>query len=173
MIVIGTPSANRGRAEVESLIGCFINTLALRIDLSGEPTTSELLERVRDTSLAAQDHQDLPFEQVVEILQPPRRLDHTPLFQVMFTWQTNEAASFDLPGVRVDSLGIADDSVKLDLELALGEADGEIVGAFSYANVLFDAATIERHHDYLLAVLRAMVTEANRPVHRIDLLPAA
>ncbi|NHB90573.1 condensation domain-containing protein, partial [Photorhabdus tasmaniensis] len=89
-VVIGTPSAGRSRQEVESLIGFFVNTLALRVDLSGELTVTELLARVRQTALTVQEHQDLPFEQVVEIVQPPRRLAHTPLFQVMFAWQNNE-----------------------------------------------------------------------------------
>ncbi|WP_242688284.1 condensation domain-containing protein, partial [Photorhabdus stackebrandtii] len=86
-IIIGTPSAGRSRQEVESLMGFFVNTLALRMNFSGALTVAELLTQVRQTALAAQAHQDLPFEQVVEIVQPPRRLAHTPLFQVMFAWQ--------------------------------------------------------------------------------------
>ncbi|MBD8900634.1 condensation domain-containing protein, partial [Rhodanobacter sp. DHG33] len=93
----------------------------------------ELLARVRQATLAAQDHQDLPFEQVVEIVQPSRHLDHTPLFQVMFAWQSNENATFDLPGLRTEPVGLPFDQVKFDLELALGEADGTIVGSLSYA----------------------------------------
>ncbi|MCZ4093237.1 condensation domain-containing protein [Sinorhizobium psoraleae] len=97
-LVIGVPSANRGRREVEELIGFFVNTLALRIDLSGAPSVSELLARTRRTALAAQEHQDLPFEQVVEIVQPPRALDHTPLFQVMLAWQNNSVGSLTCRG---------------------------------------------------------------------------
>ena len=82
-VVIGTPTANRGREEIEGLIGFFVNTLALRIDLSGSPTVTELLARVKDRALAAQAHQDIPFEQVVEILKPPRSLAHAPLFQAI------------------------------------------------------------------------------------------
>ncbi|KAF9898138.1 hypothetical protein EC991_000811, partial [Linnemannia zychae] len=100
-IVIGTPSANRSRQEIEPLIGFFVNTLALRVDLSGEPGTLELLQRVRRSTLAAYAHQDLPFEQVVEIVQPPRRMDHTPVFQVMFAWQNNEYGEWNLPGLQV------------------------------------------------------------------------
>ncbi|WP_255488554.1 condensation domain-containing protein, partial [Rhodanobacter sp. MP1X3] len=85
-VVIGTPSANRGRHEIEPLVGFFVNTLALRIDLSDAPTVSQLLSRAHTVALSAQDHQDVPFEQVVERLNPPRRLEHTPLFQVMFAW---------------------------------------------------------------------------------------
>ncbi len=171
-LIIGSPTANRGRRELEPLIGFFVNTLALRIDLSGAPSGSELLARVRRTALAAQDHQDLPFEQVVEIVQPPRQLDHTPLFQVMFAWQNNEATVAELPGLRIEAAEMPFDRVKFDLELNLGEADGAIVGTLSYACALFDAATMERHRAYLLAALQALVADVDQPVARIDLLPA-
>ncbi|KTT65101.1 condensation domain-containing protein, partial [Sphingomonas sanguinis] len=171
-VVIGTPSANRGRHEIEDLIGFFVNTLALRVDLSGEPTVSGLLDRVRGVALAAQDNQDLPFEQVVEIVQPPRRLDHAPLFQVMFAWQNNEEQHIELPGLQVQPAAVAFDRIKFDLELTLGEWGDGIAGGLSYATALFDAATIGRHRDYLLAVLRAMVADEQQPVTRIDILPA-
>ncbi|HEX7242663.1 MAG TPA: amino acid adenylation domain-containing protein [Longimicrobiaceae bacterium] len=87
-VVIGTPTANRGQAEIEGLVGFFVNTLALRLDLTGSPTVGELLERVRERALEGQHHQDIPFEQVVETVQPARSLAHTPLFQVMFAWQS-------------------------------------------------------------------------------------
>ncbi|MFD2345911.1 amino acid adenylation domain-containing protein [Sinorhizobium terangae] len=172
-LVIGVPSANRGRREVEELIGFFVNTLAVRIDLSGAPSVAELLARTRRTALAAQEHQDLPFEQVVEIVQPPRALDHTPLFQVMLAWQNNSVGSLDLPGLRVEAAGEGLDQVKFDLELSLGECGEEIAGTFDYATALFDEATIERQRGYLLALLRAMVADAAQPVGRIDILPAA
>ncbi|WP_150852094.1 non-ribosomal peptide synthetase, partial [Sinorhizobium arboris] len=171
-LVIGVPSANRGRREVEELIGFFVNTLAVRIDLSGEPSVSELLERTRRTALAAQEHQDLPFEQVVEIVRPPRALDHTPLFQVMLAWQNNSVGSLDLPELRVEAAGEGLDQVKFDLELDLRD-DGEVIaGTLGYATALFDRATIERQRGYLLALLRAMVADAGQPVGRIDILPA-
>nr|WP_246763569.1 non-ribosomal peptide synthetase [Rhizobium sp. 007] len=171
-LVIGVPSANRGRREIEELIGFFVNTLALRVDLSGEPDVSELLERTRRTALAAQEHQDLPFEQV-EIVKPPRHLDHTPLFQVMLAWQNNAVGSFDLAGLSVEAAGDGLDQVKFDLELNLGEHGEVIAGTFGYATALFDEATIERQRGYLLALLRAMVADADQPVGRIDILPAA
>ncbi|WP_353821203.1 condensation domain-containing protein, partial [Mesorhizobium sp.] len=172
-LVIGVPSANRGRREIEELIGFFVNTLALRLDLSGEPSVSQLLEQTRRTALAAQEHQDLPFEQVVEIVQPPRALDHTPLFQVMLAWQNNAVGSFDLAGLSVEAAGEGYDQVKVDLELSLGECGEVIAGTFGYASALFDEATIERQRGYLLALLRAMVADAGQPVGRIELLPAA
>ncbi|WP_244443499.1 condensation domain-containing protein, partial [Bradyrhizobium sp. Ai1a-2] len=172
-IVIGVPSANRGRGEIEELIGFFVNTLALRLDLSREPSVAELLDRTRRTALAAQDHQDLPFEQVVEIVQPPRSLDHTPLFQVGLAWQNTAAQSFDLPGLRVEAAGDRYDQVKFDLELSLSEHGEVIAGTLGYATALFDQATIERQRGYLLALLRAMAADVQQPVDRIELLPAA
>ncbi|MDB6372144.1 non-ribosomal peptide synthetase, partial [Photorhabdus bodei] len=172
-VVIGTPSAGRGRREVEPLIGFFVNTLALRMDLSGELTVTELLARVRQTALAAQEHQDLPFEQVVEIVQPPRRLAHTPLFQVMFAWQNNESTEWGLPGLAVSPIDQAVDVVKFDLELNLLEEEGRIVGALSYATALFDLSTMERQVGYLHAVLQAMVASPQQPVGEIDILSPA
>ncbi|MEH2617403.1 amino acid adenylation domain-containing protein [Bradyrhizobium sp. AZCC 1620] len=171
-LVIGTPTANRNRREIEGLVGFFVNMLALRVDLSAEPSVVELLGRVRGAALRAQDHQDLPFEQLVEIIQPPRRLDHTPVFQVVFAWQNNETAKFELPGLQAEIADIPLQQVKFDLELNLGEADRRIVGALNYATALFDEATIRRHRDYLLGMLRAMVADADQIVERIDILDA-
>ncbi|WP_350307472.1 amino acid adenylation domain-containing protein, partial [Photorhabdus viridis] len=172
-VVIGTPSAGRSRQEVEPLIGFFVNTLALRIDIPGELTVTELLARVRQTALAAQAHQDLPFEQVVEIVQPPRRLAHTPLFQVMFAWQSTEGTEWQLPGLAVSPVNQAFDVVKFDLELSLSEEAGGIVGALNYASALFDAATMARQVGYLHAVLQAMVAQAQQSVGTIDILAPA
>ena len=120
-VVVGTPTANRGRAEIENLIGFFVNTLAVRLDLSGSPTVSELLEQAREQALAAQHHQDIPFEQVVELANPVRSLAHSPLFQVMFAWQNNEQGAFELPGLELRSLGSSPHRMaKFDLTLSLG-----------------------------------------------------
>ncbi|MCF2135363.1 amino acid adenylation domain-containing protein [Mycetohabitans endofungorum] len=172
-LVIGTPSANRNHYQIEPLIGFFVNTLALRMDLSGKPNVTQLLERVRRTTLDAQAHQDLPFEQVVEIVQPPRRLEHTPLFQVMFAWQNSETAAWNLPGLAVQSMELDYDVVKFDLELGLYEAGEEIVGSLSYATALFDRATIERHVGYLQAMLQAIVAGGQQPVAHVELLAPA
>ncbi|PQQ33035.1 non-ribosomal peptide synthetase [Photorhabdus luminescens] len=172
-LVIGTPSAGRNRQEVESLIGFFVNTLALRMDLSGAPNVMELLARVRQTALAAQEHQDLPFEQVVEVVQPPRQLAHTPLFQVMFAWQSNENKGWMLPGLDVSPVEQTFDGVKFDLELSLSEVDGRIVGYLNYATALFDQATIERHMQYLHNVLREMVANPQQLVGKINILTEA
>jgi len=114
-VVIGTPAANRRRPESEGLIGFFVNTLALRVELGGGPDVRELLERVRRTAVEAMEHEDLPFEQVLEIVQPPRRLDQTAIFQVMLAWQSTEEEAFALPGVTATPVRMAPDRVKFDL----------------------------------------------------------
>ncbi|UUM21367.1 non-ribosomal peptide synthetase [Mycoavidus sp. SF9855] len=169
-LIIGTPSANRNHREIESLLGFFVNTLALRIDLASEPNTVQLLERVRHSTMAAQAHQNLPFEQVVEIVQPPRKLDHTPLFQVMFAWQNNEVAEWRLPALEVTPVALSYNTVKFDLELNLQEAGDEIIGDLRYATALFDRQTIERQVGYLQAMLRAMTADAQQSISTVDIL---
>src|SRR5690606_2730152 len=100
-LVIGTPSANRGRPEIEGLIGFFVNTLAVRRDRTGEPAVAARAERARAAAVAAQDNQDLPFERLVELAEPPARLDHRPPFQVMFPWQNTDQVAIDLSGLKV------------------------------------------------------------------------
>ncbi|KGM27069.1 hypothetical protein KS18_16875 [Photorhabdus luminescens] len=172
-VVIGIPSANRNLREIEPLLGFFVNTLALRIDLSDMPDVATLLRRVRQTTLGAQEHQDLPFEQVVEIVQPPRRPEHTPLFQVMFAWQENETEEWQLPELAVTPFELEYDIAKFDLQLELTEKSGEIVGELNYSSALFDHETIERQVGYLQAILRAMVNQPQQPVTAIDILSSA
>src|SRR5262249_40931187 len=122
-VVIGSPVANRRSEEVESLIGFFVNTLALRLDLSGSPTVAELLQRVKARTVQPLQNQDLPFEQLVEILRPQRSLSHHPLFQAMFSWQDEEFGlrRLDLPGLQVERLPARPDFTKFDLTITLGE----------------------------------------------------
>ncbi|KAK9761449.1 hypothetical protein K7432_013640 [Basidiobolus ranarum] len=120
-IVIGTLNANRNHPEIERMIGFFVNVLALRIDLSGEPSSLSLFERVQHCALAAQDNQDLPFQEVVRILQPPRKLDHSPLFQVLFIWQNNEEGDWQLPGLEVIPDLYSYETIEFDLDLDLQE----------------------------------------------------
>ncbi len=172
-LIIGTPSANRNHPEIEPLIGFFVNTLALRIDLSGAPNTSQLFERVRRNILDAQIHQDLPFEQVVEIVRPPRKLDHTPLFQAMLIWQNDKVGEWRLPALEVTPVVLSDDTIAFDLELDLQEMGDEITGKLRYATALFDQQTIERQVGYLHAILRAMVDDAKQSVSTVNLLAPA
>ncbi|HEV7369577.1 amino acid adenylation domain-containing protein, partial [Arenibaculum sp.] len=170
-VVVGTPVANRTRAEVEGLIGFFANTLALRVDLSGSPSAEELLARVRAVALGAQEHQDLPFEQVVELVKPVRSLSHTPVFQVTFAWQNFEQGRFDLPGLSVEAMGRPPTTAKFDLTLGLDEFGGRIVGGIEYAAALFDRETVERFGGYLRRALEEMVADPERPAAALPLLP--
>ncbi|WP_422824353.1 amino acid adenylation domain-containing protein [Xenorhabdus bharatensis] len=177
-LVIGIPSANRNRREIEPLIGFFVNTLALRIDLSstdafGTLDMETLLRRVRQTTLSAQEHQDLPFEQVVELVQPPRRPEHTPLFQVMFAWQENDTQEWQLPGLEVTPVVQGYDIAKFDLQLELTEKAGEVVGELNYSSALFDSETIERQVGYLQTLLRAMVNCPQQSITTVDILSPA
>lgn len=123
-VVVGVPVANRGRVELEDLIGFFVNTLALRLPLQGTQTVAELLRAVRAHLLAAQAHQEVPFEQVVEAVKPPRSQSHSPLFQVMFALQNTPSAAFDLPGLQLTPHEVARHSAHFDLTLIMQEADG-------------------------------------------------
>ncbi|HEU4557299.1 MAG TPA: non-ribosomal peptide synthase/polyketide synthase, partial [Longimicrobium sp.] len=176
-VVVGTPTANRGRAEVEELIGFFVNTLAVRVDLSGSPSVAELLGRVKERSLGAQHHQDMPFEQVVELVQPVRSLAHTPLFQVLFAWQNAPGGSLELPGLALGPLAPTGSSsqmsAKFDLSLALWEDDGRIGGEVTYATALFERETLERWLGYLRRVLEGMVADEQGSVEELELLSDA
>ncbi|HEX2093064.1 MAG TPA: amino acid adenylation domain-containing protein, partial [Longimicrobiaceae bacterium] len=173
-VVVGTPTANRGRSEIEGLIGFFVNTLALRLDLSGSPSVAEVLGRVRERALGAQQHQDIPFEQVVERVRPVRSLAHTPLFQVMFAWQNALRARMELPGLALGSVGSESRvTAKFDLSLTLQEAGGRIVGSVEYATALFEPATVERHGEYLRRVLEEMVADDRRAIDLVPILPDA
>ena len=156
-LVIGSPVANRTRSEVEGLIGLFVNTLAVRIDTSGELTTEALLARVKRLTLQAQAHQDLPFEQVVEITRPPRSLAHSPLFQTLLTWQDSSAPTLALGDLALERIIEDSHFAKFDLSLDLGEVQGTIMGALEYAVALFDASTVRRYVGYFTRVLQAMV----------------
>ncbi|KAK3806827.1 MAG: hypothetical protein J3Q66DRAFT_421645 [Benniella sp.] len=162
-------TADRSRSA-ERKWGLFVNTLALRIDVSGKPTVQQLLERVRKTSLDAQNHQDLPFEQFVDIVHPPRSLSYSPLFQVMFVLLNNERSEWHLPGLEdIDanaSYGIA----KFDLTLGLYESGNGITGGMSYSTALFDRTTVERHVGYLRSMLQAVVGDVDRPAMSVELL---
>jgi amino acid adenylation domain-containing protein len=169
-VVIGTPTANRPRAELEPLIGLFVNSLALRVDLAGEPGVAELLARIRGAVLGAQEHQNLPFEQVVEIMQPWRRLDHTPIFQVMIAWQEIDIGPLQSPNLRIEPVPGSFDQVKFDLELDLADDGGTVSGALRYAVALFDERTMTRHARYLTTILRAIADGASQSLAQVPLV---
>ena len=171
-LVIGTPVANRMRTEVEGLIGLFVNTLALRIDTSGELSTEALMARVKALTLQAQAHQDLPFEQVVEITRPPRSLAHSPLFQTLLSWQDSSAPTLALGDLALESIVENSHFAKFDLSLNLGEVQGSILGALEYAVALFDESTIQRYVGYFIRVLQAMVDNDQAVLAQVPLVDA-
>jgi amino acid adenylation domain-containing protein len=173
-IVVGTPISGRQHTELEGLIGFFLNTLALRIDASGDPSFNELLKRVKRTSLDAYAHQDLPFEKLVEELQPERDMSHTPVFQHMFIWQESSDANLTLPGLTTEpAVLISHDTAKFDLTLAVSNTPEGIEAGFEYNTDLFDAATIERMLGHYATLLRAVLANPGAKLSEIPLLDAA
>ncbi|QUJ68780.1 amino acid adenylation domain-containing protein [Photobacterium sp. GJ3] len=173
-LVIGTPDANRRQLETESLIGFFVSTLALRLDLTEDPSVPAFLDQVKHTLLAAQAHGDLPFEQVVEQINPPRHRGYTPLFQVMMSWQDGSVHQTRLPGLTAEAL-IADYSAaKYDMTLDLTDHGDQVEGLLYFATALFDRSTAARYVRYFEQVLQGMVQASAQgaalPVSRIDLL---
>ncbi|MGL5833849.1 MAG: condensation domain-containing protein, partial [Waterburya sp.] len=143
-IVVGTPIANRNRAEIEGLIGFFVNTLVLRTNVEGNPSFQELLQRVKQVTLGAYSHQDLPFEKLVEELKPKRHLNRNPLFDVMFALQNAPESELTLPGLTLSPIDEANQTAKFDLSLDLFESAVGLEGVFEYSTELFEATTIER-----------------------------
>ena len=177
-IVFGSPVAGRVDDALEDLVGFFVNTLVLRTSTSGDPTFRELLDRVRETDLAAFAHQDLPFERIVEALNPSRSLARHPLFQVMLVLQNNDEAHMALPDLEVSSRLAETGTAKFDLTVAFSEIRnplGEIAGIsgnFEYATDLYDRRTIELVARSMDLVIRAMVAEPGTRLSKVDLLPA-
>jgi non-ribosomal peptide synthetase component F len=168
-IVLGTPIANRTRVELEDLIGFFVNTLVLRTDLSGNPTFQELLGRVRQVCLEAYANQDLPFEQLVETVQPRRDLSRPPLFQVMLILQNAPIPVVTLPeGLTVTPIDLDDRPVRFDLEFHLWEEPDGLRGSLQYNTDLFQAATIAQLLTHFHSLLDAVTTDASQLL--LDLL---
>ncbi|MBE9205818.1 amino acid adenylation domain-containing protein [Nostoc sp. LEGE 06077] len=167
-ILVGSPIANRDRSEIEGLIGFFINTLVMRTNMAGNPCFSELLTQVREMAMGAYAHQHLPFEMLVEALQPERDLAHTPLFQVMFILQNSPASELELNGLTVSSLPIKGVTAAFDLTLSMQNTADGLVGVWEYNTDLFDHSTIERMIGHFVTLLEAVVSN---PQARIDQLP--
>ncbi|MCZ7436790.1 amino acid adenylation domain-containing protein [Micromonospora sp. WMMC241] len=158
---VGTPVAGRSRAEVENVVGFFVNTVAVRADLGGDPTVTELVGRVREATLRAYQHQDVPFEQVVAELRPERDLSRTPIYQTMFALRDTVATTLRLPGRVVTELALGWRTAKFDLTLFVDEApDGTRTGLFEYATDLFDPATVGRLADAYVRLLGALADDA-------------
>ncbi len=173
-IIVGTPVAGRRRSELEPLIGLFASTLVMRCDLGGQPTFRELLARVKRAALAAWAHQDLPFEKLVEALQPARSLSHSPVFQVMFILQNAPWEAAEIPGLQVSPAETdAPDSAKFDLTLSATEYEGKIWLAFEYNTDLFETATVTRLAGQFETLLRAALADPGTRIGELALAEPA
>ncbi|HEX7242822.1 MAG TPA: amino acid adenylation domain-containing protein, partial [Longimicrobiaceae bacterium] len=169
-VVVGTPAAGRSRREAEGLIGFFVNTLALRVDVAGNPALRELLARVRETVLGAHAHQDLPFERLVEALQPERSLAHTPVFQVVFSAEDAAVLPVALPGTELGELYLDEEVSDFDLGVRVQERPDGLRLLLHYRTDLFDASTVERMLDAYDFLLEGVVEGAERRVLDLPLL---
>jgi len=173
-IVIGSPIANRNRKEIEPLIGFFVNTLVLRIDISGNPSFKTLLERVRQLALDAYAHQNLPFERLVDELQPERTLSHSPLFQVMFVFKNaSTSGSLSLPGLQIDPLSLETGRTHFDLVMCLTQTDSQLSGMLEYSTDLFDPESIARMMQHFQLLLGGITEDPDQSVWSFPLLNAA
>jgi amino acid adenylation domain-containing protein len=172
-VVVGGPAALRGRAEVEPLIGYFVNTLPLRGDLSGDPDFATVLTRVRDTALGAYAHQDVPFELIVADLNIPRDLSRPPLYQVSFSYGREPVPTFAMEGVRLTRLPVRSAGARFDLELQAFDTDGGVTGWFEYDRDLFDEATIVRLAGHFRRLVEQVTARPGIPVGELDLLDDA
>ncbi|MBZ4419378.1 non-ribosomal peptide synthetase [Myxococcus sp. RHSTA-1-4] len=170
-VLVGSPVAGRGLPELEGLIGFFVNTLALRTRLHGNPSFRELLGRVREVTLGAYAHQDVPFERVVEAVQPERGPDRSPLFQVMFVLQNAPWAQPMGPGLSMRFEDVERHSAKFDLTLALWETEEGFSGSLEYASDLFERTTAARMSERLRGLLAWAVAHPEAPLSRLDLAP--
>ncbi|MGF1938165.1 MAG: non-ribosomal peptide synthetase [Nostoc sp. ChiQUE02] len=171
-ILIGSPIAGRNQVETEGLIGFFVNTLAIRTNLSGNPSFRQLLSQVREVTLGAYAHQDLPFEKLVEELQPERNLSHSPLFQVMFAFHNTPRELWELPGLNITPLEVHNGAAKFDLTLDLEETSEGIKGGIEYNTDLFDATTIARMLGHFQTLLEGIVANPEQHISDLPLLTA-
>ncbi len=172
-IVVGSSIANRTRAEIEQLIGFFVNTLVLRTDFSGQPTFRELVQRVKRMAMEAYAHQDLPFERLVEELQPERSLGHTPLFQVLFALQNQTSVSTKPASIRTVPPDFDSGAAKFDLTFVMSDTELGLRARMEYNAALFQAETIQKMLESFRALLESAISDPDRPVHSLRILSAA
>ena len=169
-ILVGSPIANRNLAEIQGIIGFFVNTLVLRSNLSGNPCFKELLKRIRRVALDAYSHQDLPFEKLVEEVQPDRSLSHTPLFQVMFALQNFPMPNLEVAGLNLQVQEVETGTAKFDLTLFVEDRGRELVAIFEYNTDLFKATTITRMLGHFQTLLEGIVANPNQRLSDLPLL---
>ena len=169
-IVVGSVIAGRNQVEVERLIGFFVNTLVLRNDLSGNPSFKELLSKVRSTTLDAYAHQDLPFDKLVEELNPERSLSYSPLFQAMFVLQNTPTQTEKPLDLETELVGIETSTAKFDLELSVEQKDGILLASWTYNTALFNANTVERMGEHFQILLESIVANPNKSIAELLIL---
>lgn len=172
-IAVGSPIANRRRPELEGLVGLFMNSLVLRNDLSGNPSFRQLLDRVREVTLSAYDHQDVPFELILQDIQPGRGTGHAPLFQILFALQNMPQLNVTLPGIEVERVRLERFTSTLDLSLYIHEVSNGLFSTWEYATHLLDAPAIERMARHYQTLLEAIVAAPDVPLSQLALLPPA
>ena len=172
-ILVGTPIANRTRMEIENLIGFFVNTLVLRSDLSGNPSFREFLHRVREVALEAYAHQDLPFEKLVEEMQPERSLSYSPLFQVMFAYQNFPSESLEMPDLTLTPIKVDPKISKFDLSLFVNETEQGLKALMEYNTDLFNRDTIRRMLGHFKTLLESITNDPDSSISRLPLLTKA
>ncbi|MEM7355764.1 MAG: amino acid adenylation domain-containing protein, partial [Acidobacteriota bacterium] len=171
-VTVGAPIANRDRPELEELIGCFANIQVQRSRITGDPCFEQVLEQTKATAVTAYDHQDLPFEKLVEHLRLPRDLSRNPLFQVIFTLQSSLESELVLSGLTVEPIRPESQTTHLDLELSLARTAGSFHGVLIYATDLFDDTTIQRFGQQIRTLFAAATRETARPLSQMPLLTA-
>ncbi len=169
-IAIGSPTANRTQHQTENLIGFFVNTLVLRTQINGEQTFTELLKQVRKTSLEAYSHQDIPFEYLVEQINPSRSLSHSPLFQVMFVLQNTSKEVPELTGLEMSMVEPENTTAKFDLTLIVAEHDGLFVCDWEYCTDLFRPDTVTRATEHFRVLLEGIINNPNQTISQLPLL---
>ncbi|MFB1485430.1 condensation domain-containing protein, partial [Corallococcus sp. RDP092CA] len=169
-LTVGSPIAGRTQAETEGLIGFFVNTLVLRARLEPQSSFRELLAQVRGTTLAAYEHQHVPFEKLVEVLQPVRDTSRSPLFQVMFVLQNAPGEALRVPGLTFRPVVAEGHSAKFDLTLTLQDSPQGFTGWMEYSTALFERGTIERMARHLHTLLEAVAARPEQPVAELPLL---
>ncbi len=169
-VVVGVPASNRNRAEIERSIGLFLNTLAIRMDLSSDPPFEQLLTRVRDRMLTAYANQDVPFERIVDAIQPQRDTSHTPIFQAMFSLRTETSEEPRFPGLRVEEYELDLGKAKCDINLFVEVAPDSIRGSFEYSSEIFDRSTIRNLIQSWRELLEGIVADPNKCISQLPLL---
>lgn len=172
-IAVGMPITNRNRVELEELIGFFVNTVIVRVDLSGKPTFQELLKRVNETYLAVCEHQDLPFEKLVEVINPERDLGRTPLFQVMFVMEDTLVGVANMGEMIIEPLSVETRTSKFDLTLFIANVDDQLEVVFEYSTDLFNGDRIERMAGHFRRLLEEIMNNPKMKISELELLTEA